>query len=655
VSQKLKIVLLLVVLAIAGGGVGVWFWRKGVVEKHSKVALELIQASVAAGDFVSARSALAGLADPAVKTAKEHEIRTAELKHALSIRDMSLMRVAIGEDGESWIDPALVEAAELEQARDGLQTRDFETYQRLADKWKAKATLTGQWTLLEADQLLAKQLRDDALKLLKSATFTKKEDDALRYSRLALLDAKEPWKAMESIDAGLKVDPRNADLLSFRGQIEEAAGRTADARLDYVAAVLSERKNPIHRENLANFYIRMGDRSAAAETWRDAAEDTGLGVYALKAWFWAKVSGVRLSKPIPPCRQQGWNELITAIIAAPEDVFWNSDLEAALAKVPGLKRPELTWLRLLEAIRENNTENALNALDKGFPREAERLMPDLSLRLLVHLTARAGKDPRLAFTGREKMAAVSPEAHPFLIAFSQWANNTTAGDEGMRFQAWLAAPTAPVGTFISIGWAGAATILGNGDKLVIDKDAPDWFDYGYAKCLHQTKGKETARKWLEALPARTPAAELFLGELQLATGAVDQGLASLQKVSGSTSPQASRAQWTLAFAELDRGNTAKAREIVAASATLAESVQGKEILARAALAEGKKDETVKIYTELGDKSPDAMIFLSKEAFAVKDYAQARKWTALLTRRFPEQPSFRENLLKIDEAEKNAKP
>jgi hypothetical protein len=74
----------------------------------------------------------------------------------------------------------------------------------------------------------------------------------------------------------------------------------------------------------------------------------------------------------------------------------------------------------------------------------------------------------------------------------------------------------------------------------------------------------------------------------------------------------------------------------------------------AALALGDRKESVRIYEKLGDQSADAMIFLSKEAFAAGDFADARKWTATLARRFPEQPEFRKNLIKIDEAEA-AKP
>ena len=642
---------LISLLALGGG---LWFWRSAVIVKRTALANTTIQNGLSAADFVSARSALPGIADPALRAAKEREIRVGELKSALAVRDTGLLRLAIGSEGSSWMDPKLLEAADLDLAREAVQSRDFEGYQKFAGKWQAKSSFPGQWTLLEADQLLARKKPEEALQTLKAARLDGPED-ALRHARLALLEAKQPWNAMTTIDEGLKADPMNADLLSFRAQIEEAAGRIQDARLDYVAAVLSERKNPLHREILANFSLRRGDLQAAAETWRDAAEDTGLGIYALKSWFWSRVSGIRLTKPLAPCRQQGWRELIAALATTPDDVFWDASLEVPLATIRGgSERPEVTWLRLLELLRNQDLKSAKTRLESGFPREAVRLWPNLSSCLLAELAAREGLNPRLPLAGRD-LPPTAEGAHPFLVEFSRWAQRTSPEAESKRLEAWLARPNAIIGTLFASGWSGAALILGGAGKLVLDADSPDWFDYGYASSLLLRDGKDPARKWLETLPTRSTSADLLLGELQLTSGAVEQGLLVLGKIAAGQSPHASRAAWTLALAELDRGNSAKAREIALAAPALAAGVQGKEILARCALAEGRRAETLRIYQELGEQSVDAMIFLSKEAFAGGDFEQARQWTAKLAQRFPEQPSFRQNLIKIDAAEKLKKP
>ncbi len=639
---------------LAGLALCLGLWRKAVVAKRTGLAVAAIENGVATADFVAARAALSGLADLGIRSAMERQIRLGELKSALATRDTGLMRLALGTDAASWMDGKLREAADLELAREAMQGHDDRSYQEFVERWKSGTSEGGQWLLLEADRLLVRKLPDEARALLQGARLSGAED-AQRLARLALLEAKEPWKAIRTLDEGLKADPRNADILSFRAQIEEAAGRLDEARLDYVAAVLCAGKNPLHRDQLANFYLRGGNLPAAAETWREAAAESSLGVYALKSWFWSRVAGVHLSQALPVCRQQGWRELIATLATTPDDVFWTSALEAELGRIRGgSARPEVLWLRVLEALRGQDAVAARKQLEAGFPSAAEALWPGLALRLLTHLAARAGQDPRLPLAGHD-LPAVPDNAHPFVVEFTGWAKRTAGARSDKQMAEWLASPSAPVGILFASGWAGAALIVGHGEKLVVESDAPEWFAYGYARSLLQRDGKEPARRWLAAQPTRSSAAELLFGELLLTSGAVDQGLASLQKIAAGDSPHASRAAWTLALAELDRGNSAKARQITQASPALAASVQGKELLARIALAEGKRAETVHIYQELGEQSADAMIFLSKEAFAAGDFEQARKWTILLARKFPEQPEFRQNFIAIDAAEKAKKP
>lgn len=657
-GKKIKGFLLVALLGLIAFAAAIWAWRQSVVARRAAISAEVIPKSLEVKDFVAARSALAGLADPEVRSSKEREIRKAEVSQAIDIRDTGLLRLALGNDAAEWMSPQLLESADLVLAREAVQTADFSTYSSLASKWKSAAAFPGQWLLLEADQLLARRQTDEALAFLKSASLSGPED-ALRLARLALLEAREPWKAMDTLDLGLKADPLNADLLSFRAQIQEAGGRPEDARLDYVAAVISDRKNPLHRDVLGNFYLRHGDLSAAAETWRDAAEDSGLGVYALKGWFWSRLSGVPLSKPLPECRQVGWSEFVAALAAAPQELFWSGAMESAIGGVSGgAKRPEVLWLRLLESIRTKDYETARTGLGTGFPREAESLWPGMAIRLLATLTALDGQNPSLALVGRDlPPLATDDDTHAFIRDFAHWASRKTANSESEAFPSWLARPEALIGTLFASGWPGAAVMVGNADQLSPVADGPAWFDYGYAKSMLLRGDRAPVQKWLESLPKRTEAADLLLGEILLTGGSVDQGLARLHTIASSGSPLASRARWTLALTELDRGNTAKARELTLADASFAESIQGQELLARAALALDDRKESMRIYEKLGDQSADAMIFLSKEAFAVENFADARRWTLTLARRFPEQPEFRKNLLKIDEAEaaKSKKP
>ena len=645
-------------VSIIAGTVGIllcvalWGWRQSVAKKRAVSSSVTLAKALESKDFERARSALPGLVDLSLRESKELEISTAEVQSALEIRDTDALRRITESETAVKLAPSLKEAADLELAREAMWNGNFPLCEELIDRWKTGAETPGRWILLRADLLLARREPDKAREFLENATLTG-ADDALRHARLALFHAREPWKAMESLDTGLRADPRNADLLSFRAQIQEAAGRIPDARLDYVAAVLSEPGNPLHRDVLANFQLRIGEPSNAADTWRDAAEVTGLGLYAFKAWFWSRMCGVPLSENLPEIRQEAWSELIPALAKMPSASFWSPALDIPLSKISGANfRPELEWLRLLEKVRNQEWSVAVGMLEKGFSREADRLAPGMASRLNANLAALAGADPRLVLVGAE-VVPLSEESHPFLKEFEAWRKQ--AAGENPRFDQWLANPASPAATLFAHGWHGAALDLAGGVKLSLGPDAPEWFDFGYARCLLVREGADAALTWLKALPTRSSAAELSYAELRIAQGDAEAGFAILEKLSAGQSPQASRASWTLALAELDSGQLAKARERVHACPELAAAPAGREILARIALTEGKPDAALTIYQELGVNSVDAMIYLSKDAFAHKNWELARKWTGELARRFPSEPKFRKNLLKIDEEEAASQP
>ena len=633
---------------LGGTGGAVYVWRKHAIERQQVIALNQIQEDLENGDFNSARSALNGIADQKERESKEQAVRRTELERGVEIRDIGMIRKALSDDHPEWLPAELREKAALQIAREAIQLRNWDEYENLRKMWEKDTQMANQWFLLHVNKTLAENERQKAAELLEQTQLNGKEE-AMRLARLALLKADQPWKAMEYIDQGLKADPRNAELLSFRAQIEETAGRRADARLDYVAAVLSDKKNPLYRDGLATFYIRGGDFSAAAETWRETAEETSLGVYAFKAWFWSRLAGIPLSQALPEIRQPSWKKVAAALSSIPENNFTTPELEAGLLEADASKRTEVAWLHILQQIKDGKLQDAQNTLTAGFPAEADRMRPQLRERILACLLARNGGNPKEAFAGKAP-ASIADTEHPFLKQFSKWATNQTPDEESAAFTTFLAKPDALIGSLLTSGWPGAALILGEDGAFSPTTPTPDWLEYGYAKSLQSRRGKEAARTWLEARNNRCTSSDLLLGELQIATGAVDSGLVLLQKVAGTQTEQAGRAAWSLAMIALEKGDSAGARKLVTDHADLAGGIQGKEILARAALAEGNRAETAKIYQELGTDSVDAMIFLSKEAFAAGNYSDARKWTTELAKRFPEVPKFRENLLKIAEME-----
>ena len=635
----------LLVLGLSAGAL--WSWRQSVLREREAWSAKTLERAINDRDFVTAKSALNALSDANERAAKETEIRSAELSDGIARRDAGVIRQATSGAAPADLRKDLLEQADLVLAREALWNRNQAECESLAKRWSGNTAFPGRWTLLAADLMLSLGEKEQAREFLEKAEL-EGEEDALRHVRLALIHAGEPWQAMDSIDAGLRTNPRSAELLSFRAQIQEAAGRLADARLDYVAAVLSEPANPLYRDVLANFQLRMGEPSNAAETWRDAAEATELGLYAFKGWFWSRICGVPLSRPLPEVNQPGWAEVMREIGNLPDGAFTSAGMEHAIAGISGLpQRPEVVWLRVLESVRGAEWETAISRLESGFPPAAETMAPGLGTRLLVNLAAVSGGEPRVALAGRD-LPVLPPEPHPFLVEFDQWKRSSTPQDDA--FPRWLANPASLAATLFAHGWHGAALDAGGGAKLAPVDNAPAWFDFGYSRCLLVRDGPDAARRWLESLPELSEAAQLTHAEILLTGGEAELGMKKLAVLATGRSPHAGRAAWSLALAELDRGNTAEAVRLVKGSPELLASVRGKEILARAALSDGAADAALEIYLGLGEESADAMIYLSKRAFAEKDWEAARKWTGELARRFPAEPQFRKNLLSIDDAE-----
>lgn len=646
-ATKIGIVFLLIGL-LAGA---LFFWRQSVIEKRAAWSAKAIDAALESRDFVAARSALQGVKDQEIRKQRSREIRERELADAVARRDIAVIRQTASDEVAAELPVELLEKADLILSREAIWARDFAKATALREKWQSKTKIPMSWRLLEVDQLAASGEKEKARQLLQADDWTG-DMKALRYARMALLDAREPWKAMESIDEGLKINPREPELLSFRAQIQEAAGRVADARLDYVASVLSEPANPLYRDILANFQMRIGEPSNAADTWRDAAAETKVGIFAFKAWFWSKMIGIPLSRPLPQLEQPGWKEVTEAMAALPDGAILSPQLDHALSALNELKdRPEMAWLKVLDAMSRKDWQRAAERLDWGFPANAEALVPGLASRLYVNAMVVAGADPVAALKGR-KFPVLSEGAHPYLIEFDQW--RAQKPQDNPAFVAWMKQPSSLASMLYAHGWQGAAVSIAGGPSLKLEGEWPSWFDYGYAKCLLAWSGPSVARQWLESLGKQSEAAKLTYAEILLTQGKPEDGLKKLSEIAQQSSPHASRAAWTLALAELDRGNIKVAREVVDAQEELKQSVAGQEILARCALVEQKRDDAMSIYHQLGEQSVDAMIFLSKEAFAAKNWAEARKWSILLARKFPSEPKFRENLLQIEAAE-TAKP
>jgi hypothetical protein len=111
-----------------------------------------------------------------------------------------------------------------------------------------------------------------------------------------------------------------------------------------------------------------------------------------------------------------------------------------------------------------------------------------------------------------------------------------------------------------------------------------------------------------------------------------------------------RAAWLLGVAALSQNRPQEAVQIVNAQPRLRDATTGREMLARAALAEGRTDDCTRDYEALASESAEAKAYLARLAFARHDWVAARRYTNELMVLFPDQLELRANLEAIARAE-----
>lgn len=635
----------------------VLLWRNQALVRQANLARARIAIALGSGDTRSARAALTGLSDEAERLLQDREIRTSELEIALSVRDVTRTERALGRDANEFLDSSVQEQADLLLARHALGAGDDKRYELLREKWVKNSAFADLWFLVEADRMIQSGHPHSARSHLSSTTLPGKVD-ALRLARLALLDAGDPRQALHQINRGLEADPHNAELFSFRAQLVEAAGRPAEARVDYVTALLCNPRNPFHHDVLARFYLRQGNPTLAVDTWSALWAESGLGVYAFKAWFWARLSATPISAKSFSSNSQRWNEVFESARSLRPHQFWNRELTKASRRIPNqAKRPEWAWLNLLQTLHGRpesatlmeilGTESSEGTAAHSLNAPARAMAPDLVVMLRACALARSNDPDPFAY---HRIRLQTTSEHPFKEEFNRWAREQMPPSEARSFESWLARPDAVIASFLAEGWSGAAVSLGGEERFQPSIEIPAWLDYSYAKALEISRGSGPASAWLQSRPTRTLPAELLMGELLVDEGSLQEGVSSLKKVARSNSYSAGRAAWTLALMALEQGNVDTARRWVTQSPALADTARGKEILARAALLTGDRKKASAIYQGIADQSVDALIFLSKEAYAREDWKSARKFTVQLIDRHPDEPSFRANLQRIAQAE-----
>jgi hypothetical protein len=167
--------------------------------------------------------------------------------------------------------------------------------------------------------------------------------------------------------------------------------------------------------------------------------------------------------------------------------------------------------------------------------------------------------------------------------------------------------------------------------------------------LRYNRGLEAALSFVATRP-QTPLLQMLAAEFQLGLGKTNEGFAGLQKLSTLDSEIGVRAAWLVASGAMERKDYGAVRQAVERQPGLKSTPLGQELVARAALSEGKADAAEAIYRNIEKSSVEARAFLARKAYADKNWKVARKYTQELLAIMPDQMELRENMDAIAAAE-----
>lgn len=496
------------------------------------------------------------------------------------------------------------EKLSLKVATHALSHNDLENYKQIAKNWQAEGKEGQSWFLLEADALILQGETEKATAFLHAASLHGNQE-ILRLIRLALLNENEhPKVAWNYLLKALKINPNDPDLHLYRAQLLESAKKKELAVEEYKKATAKSQKNSFYTEELVNFFIRQHQYKEALSLIN--ASTLTSDVLRLKALFLEKVF-LGKGNPIE---------------------FWNLSWE----KLAG---SEAEWLKVFQNLKSGHDKKAFDIL-QNHPEMAE-----LNFSLYEGLKkAIAMQHPYLK---DEETVVIENPIHPVfsLLCESIHSDEYVSLFKSKDCYAALA---------LASGWSEAALNLRN-SSTALSSAFPKWVAHGYAKALISNRSKEEALSFIQK-QVPTPQLYLLAGELNLQLQRYDEAEKIFSTLAKKPGHLGQKAALLLSKTYASQNSFLKARNAVLDNHSLAESVAGKESLARLELVFGDATLAEKMYAEISEHSTEAKSYLAKKAFDKKDYPTAYKLTKHLVEQFPERNDLKVQLGKINQAMKS---
>lgn len=489
------------------------------------------------------------------------------------------------------------EAASLKVASFALSQYDLSSYDKIAKEWSERKS-SPEWQLLDADASILRGEIDNAFDLL--ATPLSGDGEIKRLVRLALLNENEhPQVAWNYLLQALNVDPSSADLRLYRAEVLESQNRADLASREYEEAVAKSQADPFYTDVLIDFYMRQGKYHEALLALENKPQSS---------------KKIFLNKVYKPDPQNNMGQIASYL-------------------------PEAEWLKVFDQLKAGSETLALNTL-QTHP-EMEALNPPLYYGLQKVILLR---HPNL---GKEDLDYFSKDAHPLFAILSQ-------PELPQNYKALIGSKEAYGALAMASGWFEAALDLQKwvpGKKsqyTEIPREFPNWVAYGFAKALIANRSSDDALAFISK-QTPTPQLALLAAELNFQKGNLEEAENALSRFSRNPTPLGVKSALLLAKLYDKQRQFTLARQVILNNPELANSLSGKEMLARLELKFGNPALAENLYAEIAESSTEAKSFFAKKAFQEGDYQKAYRLTKALSDQFPDRPELKAQLEQIKEA------
>jgi thioredoxin-like negative regulator of GroEL len=545
------------------------------------------------------------------------------------------------------------ERASILLARALMHSDNSDSYDEVLYSWADRKNHTHSWFLLKADKLIYQGKSKQAIALLNSKTLKGKLDSG-RLIRLAITNLNSfPKKSWGYLKRAVDLDPKNPDVRTFQAQILENAGKKELARKEYVAAYLANPKNPLLKDQLAEFYRRNGNINLALKTWTENISNETPDFIKLKAYFWGRVykpQNINLSSL--QVETSRYHQLLKFLNQLLPGEYWN---EVEYKKVPEgrrfeFERQEVFWLQLLNEIKRGDEKKSLDLLERSPFKLGNSIQPELQAALHWILAYRNNKTIYVEDPSELKFFKPSRANHQFLNKIFRNTGRAYINPRHNSFKGldkFLSSEEVFAGAFLAAGWIESAIQFSS--VVSIPEEYPDWFAYGLTQAYRFNQGNKTALDFAR-MQVPSNAMNLLIGEMLLVEGQIKQARKILENLASLNTGEGFRSAWLLSQSYLSAHLFQKAKHVVFRQSSLADSVIGKELLANIYLSEGNIDKAEQVYSAIVKDSPQAKVYLARKSLQEGDYSNARRYTELLAFEFPGQLQFIENLRKITELE-----